>query len=398
MSDIQFIQLVESCQFPESDFDHEAHVRLAANYYWLSGEEKGLEQCAKAIQNYATSIGALEKYHATVTYASYRLVVEVLARHPEVKSWQEAEPLLRPFIQDGLKLIKNYYSDFALYSDIARTAMLLPDIKPFAIIDGVSHKTFEWQEGKVPVLISMPHNGTCVPDSIAATMTDAAHPVTDTDWYLRQLYDFAEELGCYLIAPLYSRYVIDLNRPSTGESLYPGANVTELCPTSTFALEPLYQTGKAPDEHEIESRIQHYWQPYHQQLESGLKQIKEKFGHAILFEAHSIASQVPRFFDGQLPDFNLGTNDGNSCSESLQQALEAFSTDAYSKVVNGRFKGGFITRHYGQPEQGIQAVQLELSQATYMDEPTLAFDADKANQVKETLRRLLQLLVEQNGA
>ena len=252
---------------------------------------------------------------------------------------------------------------------------------------------FSFTQGTVPVLISMPHNGQKIPDDIANTMTDSALSIVDTDWYQDRLYDFANTLGVYVINPHFSRYVIDLNRAPDGENLYPGANSTELCPTTAFDLSKLYQQGKEPTEQEIEQRIATYWQPYHQAVEQTLNHIKEQFGRAVLLEAHSIKSQVSRFFDGQLPDFNFGTANGASCDHALVEHIEALDLTPYTQVTNGRFKGGYITRAYGQPEQNIHALQLELSQRTYLDEATLGYHVEHANEVKVKLKTLVETLI-----
>ena len=249
-------------------------------------------------------------------------------------------------------------------------------------------------KGSVPLLISMPHNGEEIPGDIAQSMTDKAITVPDTDWHKDKLYDFAQSLGAWVLMPKYNRYVIDLNRDPQGVDLYPGANSTELCPTTAFDLSPLYRPGQAPDKNEISHRIEQYWQPYHQALKDSLAEMQEEFGVAVLLEAHSILSHVPRFFDGQLPDFNFGTADGASCADELVTAIEALDLSPYSRVTNGRFKGGFITREYGEPAKNIHAIQLELSQHTYMNEPGSEYNAELAEQVKPKLRQLVDCLID----
>ena len=258
--------------------------------------------------------------------------------------------------------------------------------------------TFTYITGSSPLLISMPHNGSRIPDDIAATMVEEALNSHDTDWYLDRLYDFAPGLGAHCLIPEYSRYVIDLNRDPAGTSLYPGQDTTELCPTSSFQREPVYKDGQAPDENEIARRIESYWQPYHQQLASALMAIKAQHGFVVLLEAHSIASHVPRFFEGQLPDFNFGTNSGESCDTRLSDAVMSLDVSGYSRVINARFKGGYITRHYGRPSDSMHSIQLELSQATYMNEETLEYAEAKANQVKVKLRELTECLLSFNPA
>ncbi len=255
---------------------------------------------------------------------------------------------------------------------------------------------FHFHQGDSPLLISMPHVGTNIPAEVRAQMMPVADQLADTDWHLPLLYNMANELGASVIHAEYSRYVIDLNRSSDDSNLYPGQDTTGLCPTDTFAKEALYLDGKIPDAVEVQRRIQHYWQPYHQQLQAELARLRAKHGIAILWDAHSIASQVPRFFQGKLPDLNFGTADQHSCASGLQQTLaETLQTTvtepAYSHIFNGRFKGGYITRNYGQPAQNIHAVQLEMSQCIYMEEAApYSYRADLAVQVQPLLRSLLK--------
>ncbi|MFT5529928.1 MAG: N-formylglutamate deformylase [Alteromonadaceae bacterium] len=249
-------------------------------------------------------------------------------------------------------------------------------------------------KGTVPLLISMPHNGQQIPDDIALTMTEFAKSVVDTDWYKDRLYDFAQSLGAYIIIPKYSRYVIDLNRDPHGIDLYPDENSTELCPLSGFDLSPIYLAGQQPNGVEISRRIKDYWQPYHQAINDTLDEMKTEFGQAVLLDAHSILSHVPRFFDGQLPDFNFGTSSGKSCSVSLVNNLENIVYAPYSMVIDGRFKGGFITRHFGNPGNNIHAIQLELSQRTYMNELTTEYNLSLAEQVQQKLRTMVICLID----
>jgi N-formylglutamate deformylase len=216
-------------------------------------------------------------------------------------------------------------------------------------------------------------------------MTSSATNIADTDWYMDKLYNFAQAMGIYLLTPKYSRYVIDLNRSPTGKALYAGANNTELCPTTAFDLSGLYIVGQQPSNQEISKRVNYYWQPYHQALADTLATLKQKYGKVVLLDAHSILSQVPRFFSGKLPDFNFGTADGSSCSPALLEKIQQLNFNPYSSVYNQRFKGGYITRAYGDPSNNIHAIQLELSQHTYMDEPTNHYNKEKAEQVKKLL-------------
>ncbi len=255
--------------------------------------------------------------------------------------------------------------------------------------------TYTLHRGTAPLLISLPHDGTAVPGDIAARLTDSARGVPDTDWHVSKLYDFARELGASILVPKYSRYVVDLNRPPDDVSLYPGQNTTGLCPHVQFSGEPVYVEGQAPSEDEVASRVEQYWRPYHQALQAELQRIHAEHGRAVLWEGHSIRGVVPFLFEGRLPDLNLGTAAGTSCSPSLQSRLEAVlaSQDRYGFIVNGRFKGGYITRQYGDPANGIDAVQLEISQRIYMDEDSFAWDEAKAVQAQEVLRALLGCVV-----
>lgn len=250
--------------------------------------------------------------------------------------------------------------------------------------------------GSSPLLISMPHAGVGLPAALKARMTEVARTLPDTDWHIEKLYDFAAELDASVVKANLSRYVIDLNRDPLGTSLYPGENVTELCPTTTFASEPVYVTGQMPDEAEIKERVYFYGQPYHALLRAEIKRIKDLHGFCILFDAHSIASQVPRFFDGKLPDLNWGTNDGTTCSPLITNLVDSHHDDtgsSFSAVTNGRFKGGYITRNYGSPQEGVHAIQLEIAQCAYMNEnPPYAWDLLGAEPLKNYLLDLMGVL------
>ena len=252
-------------------------------------------------------------------------------------------------------------------------------------------ETYTLHAGTAPLLVSLPHDGTAVPADIAARLVPAALRVPDTDWHVARLYDFASELGASIIVPKYSRYVVDLNRPPDDVSLYPGQNTTGLCPTVQFSGESVYIEGAAPSPDEVAGRVDRYWWPYHTALAQELARLRSTHGRAVLWEGHSIRSAVPFLFDGRLPDFNLGTAAGKSCSPSLQQRLEGVlaAQKEYTSVVNGRFKGGYITRHYGDPDNRIDAIQLELAQCNYMDEDSFAYDAASAPGVQRLIRELL---------
>lgn len=252
---------------------------------------------------------------------------------------------------------------------------------------------FVFQAGTRPLLLSIPHLGTYIPPELAARMVPQAQEVHDTDWHLDQLYGFARDLGASILMATHSRYVIDLNRSPDGTSLYPGQNVTGLCPLDSFDRAPLYLPGQAPDEAEVHRRTATCWRPYHDQLERELARLTTEHGRAVLWDAHSIRSVVPRFFEGRLPDLNLGTADGASCAPQLANHLLelARSAPGCTAVLNGRFKGGYITRHYGRPAVGVHAVQLELAQLTYMDEQMpFAFRPERASRIQPVLHRMLR--------
>jgi N-formylglutamate amidohydrolase len=248
-----------------------------------------------------------------------------------------------------------------------------------------------------PLIVNVPHAGRHVPDAIALRLSPAARRIPDTDWHVDELYRFVAEAGATLIAATHSRYVVDLNRDPSGAALYPGADNTELCPTRTFAGESVYLPAEGPRETEIAARRATFFDPYHALLAGEIARVRNRYGFAVLLDGHSIASRVPRFFAGRLPDLNLGTNDGTSCEPSAQ----ALATDViaaareFTHVVNGRFKGGYITRHYGRPAGGVHALQLEMAQSAYMDEADpQSFDAVRAAPLTRVLEKLAIALSE----
>lgn len=254
---------------------------------------------------------------------------------------------------------------------------------------------YDLKRGQGPLLVSIPHAGTFVPEAIEARLSPEGQRRSDTDWHIPRLYDFLSEMDVTVLAANFSRYVVDLNRPADGAPLYPGQMETPLCPVQTFAGAPLYLAAQEPDAGEIARRRKLYWQPYHYALQAELERIRGIHGKAILWDAHSINNQVPRLFDGVLPDLNFGSNDGASSTPELERRLSdiAGAQPDYSWVFNGRFKGGAITRSYGQPAQGVEAVQLELSQATYMDQAApFGFREDLAEGVRPLLKRLIEVL------
>jgi len=253
-------------------------------------------------------------------------------------------------------------------------------------------------EGSAPLVIGLPHTGTDIPPPIEARMTSPWLARKDADWWVDRLYDFAIDMGATLVRTGISRSVIDVNRDPSGASLYPGMTTTGLCPTETFDGEPLYRDGQAPDAGEIAERRATWFDPYHTALETQLDRLRER-GPVVLYDAHSIRSVVPRLFEGELPLFNIGDNDGSTCSAQLTQAVEAACVDSGdSLVVNGRFKGGWTTRHYGRPATDIHAIQMELADRGYILDPTgpvspdnwpSPYDPDGAEPMRRHLRRVL---------
>jgi N-formylglutamate deformylase len=250
-------------------------------------------------------------------------------------------------------------------------------------------------QGTTPLLISIPHMGTFLPPDIKDRMTDAALRLPDTDWHVDKLYWFAVEMGASMLMSTHSRYVVDLNRPQDDADLYPGQVKTGLCPLNSFSGERLYKEDEEPDHIEKSNRVGAYWVPYHETLQAELARLKEKFGYAILYDAHSICSHVPLLFDGRLPDLNIGSAKGASCApEMAEAALKAATGSEFSSVLNGRFVGGYITRHYGQPQNHIHAMQMELTWINYMDENyPYNYDEKKATQLQGTLGNVLQSLL-----
>ncbi|WP_431098152.1 N-formylglutamate deformylase [Polaromonas aquatica] len=251
---------------------------------------------------------------------------------------------------------------------------------------------FTLHEGTAPLLVSMPHIGTEIPSELKGGYMAEALKVEDTDWHLHQLYNFLPLLGASVLRPRYSRYVIDLNRPPDDAPMYPGASNTELCPTRFFSGEPLYQAGREPAADERARRREAYWQPYHSALFAELARLKAQHGFVLLWDAHSIRSQIPWLFEGKLPDLNIGTASGASAHASITAAVAQACDSAphISTAINGRFKGGYITRCYGQPAQDVHAVQLEMCQSLYMQEvPPYAYDETLASQVQPLLRNMV---------
>ncbi|HPP84031.1 MAG TPA: N-formylglutamate deformylase [Rubrivivax sp.] len=260
---------------------------------------------------------------------------------------------------------------------------------------------FTLQRGHTPLLVSVPHCGTWIPDELRGRYTERALAVEDTDWFVDRLYGFATALGASLIVPRASRYVVDLNRPRDNQPMYAGRNNTELCPTRHFTGEPIYRAGQAPDEAEIRARVATYWQPYHDALAAETRRLVAAHGHAVLFDAHSIRSELPWLFEGTLPQLNLGTAEGTSCAPALRDALAALFAAQHERswVVDGRFKGGHITRHYGRPGERVHALQLEMAWRAYMDEaPPVRWHAQRAAAITPLLHALIQTMIDWRAA
>jgi N-formylglutamate deformylase len=259
------------------------------------------------------------------------------------------------------------------------------------------------KRGSAPLIVSIPHAGIDLAEFERAFI-DPWLAQKDADWRIDALYDFVEPLGATLVRTRLSRSVIDVNRDPSGASLYPGQATTELCPTTTFDGEPLYRAGRAPDAAQIDERRRLFFDPYHAVLSGEIARFREKFKRVALFDAHSIRSRIPRLFDGELPMFNLGTNSGLSSHPSLREAVSAVLKESKeSTVVDGRFKGGFITRAYGRPGQGVEALQMELACRAYMSEPErpspdnwpAPIDEARARATRATLKRVLEAILEQ---
>jgi N-formylglutamate deformylase len=225
------------------------------------------------------------------------------------------------------------------------------------------------ERGEAPLLVSIPHSGTEIPSSIMPRLVSRDLALKDTDWRVDDLYAFTRDLGATLVRTALSRTAIDVNRDPSGASLYPGLATTGLVPAETFDGEPLYREDSRPDDAEIAERRVRWFEPYHAALAGEIERLKAAHPRIVLYDCHSIRSVVPRLFEGCLPVFNIGTNGGSSCDPSLAAAIAAIcEASGESTVIDGRFKGGWITRHYGAPESGVHAMQMELAQRLYLDE------------------------------
>ncbi|HTQ14527.1 MAG TPA: N-formylglutamate deformylase [Rhizomicrobium sp.] len=256
--------------------------------------------------------------------------------------------------------------------------------------------------GEAPLIVSLPHTGTEIPGGIEARLVSPWLARKDTDWHVEKLYDFAPPLGATVIRTAICRTVIDCNRDPSGRSLYPGQATTELCPTTSFDGEPLYRDGEAPDAGEIADRRARWFEPYHAAIEGEIARLRARHARVVLFDAHSIRSRIPRLFDGELPHLNFGSNDGASCDPALLLAVESAAfASRFSRVTDGRFKGGWTTRNYGKPESGVHVLQLELAIRSYLDEPDAVtpdnwpapYRDERAAALRAVLARILEACV-----
>lgn len=246
-------------------------------------------------------------------------------------------------------------------------------------------------QGDSPIVLGKPHGGIFVPDDIAARLNTRGQELSDTDWHIDRLYDGLLQ-GVTTVSATFHRYVIDANRDPAGASLYPGQNTTMLCPTTDFDGIPIWKDGQEPSIDEIDSRQTAYHQPYHEALKTELERVKNLHGFAVLYDCHSIRSEIPFLFDGTLPIFSIGTNDGVTCAQEIQAATVATckAASGFNSVVNGRFKGGWTTRNYGKPGDGIHAIQMELAQRAYMIEAApWAYATEKAAILRPHLATIL---------
>ena len=250
--------------------------------------------------------------------------------------------------------------------------------------------------GDSPLVLAQPHGGIEIPQSLLSRLNPKGRAMEDTDWHITRLYDGLIDNATVLSTPIH-RYVIDVNRDPSDVSLYPGQNTTSLCPTTAFDGDPIYCEGEEPGEDEIGERRLKYHAPYHDALREQLERVHQKHGYVVLYDCHSIRSQLPYLFDGKLPDFNIGTNSGQSCDSAIEATVQNICAQAskYTCVANGRFKGGWTTRHYGNPQTGYHAIQMELAQCNYMEEkPPWDYDVKKAKKLRVTLASIFRVILE----
>jgi formiminoglutamase len=271
------------------------------------------------------------------------------------------------------------------------------------VADEQEPKWLTIKRGSAPLVVTMPHTGTDLVGGIEAGLESPWLARKDADWWIHQLYDFVDDLGATVIRTSVSRTVIDVNRDPSGASLYPGQATTELCPATTFDGELLYRAGYAPDANEIARRRRTWFEPYHRALTEEVARLRGQHAALVVYDCHSIRSRIPRLFAGQLPNFNIGTNSGASCAPELTARVEALCDETdFERVTNGRFKGGYTTRHHGRPADGVHAIQMELACRGYMHEPAdvnpgnwpTPYDAEVAEPMRVVLERILTACVE----
>jgi N-formylglutamate amidohydrolase len=254
---------------------------------------------------------------------------------------------------------------------------------------------FELKSASSPLILSFPHSGTYVPDEIFNKFTDIGKQLSDTDWFLEELYlSVIEKIKPVVLYSNVSRYVVDLNRPPDNKSLYAGRPLLGVCPDKTFAGSDIYSNGNIPSDDEVAYRIDNYWKPYHLEIERQIERALNDFGYALIYDAHSIRSEVPRLFSDKLPDLNVGTNEGKSCSNAMSKTMMSVLSEAgYSSVLDERFIGGFITRHYGAPNNNVHAVQMEISKQNYMDEENIKFISSQAAELSDVLSAAIESML-----
>lgn len=252
---------------------------------------------------------------------------------------------------------------------------------------------FEVRQGSSPVILGFPHTGTDVPASIRERLNDNGRVLADTDWHIHDLYEGLLP-DATTVRATFHRYVIDANRDPAGVSLYPGQNTTGLVPETDFDGQPIWKEGEGPTEADIAERLRVFHAPYHAALAAEIARVKAIYGVAVLYDCHSIRSHIPFLFEGRLPDFNIGTDTGKTCAPEIEQVTAeiAAAAEGYSHILNGRFKGGWTTRHYGRPEQGVHAIQMELAQSTHLatEAPPFALDKAKADRLRRPLKTILE--------
>ncbi|MEP3279784.1 MAG: N-formylglutamate deformylase [Stappiaceae bacterium] len=252
------------------------------------------------------------------------------------------------------------------------------------------------EQGDSPIILGQPHGGTFVPDDIFGRLNERGKGLDDTDWHITQLYEGLLP-NVTTVKATFHRYVIDANRDPNGQSLYPGQNTTSLCPTTDFDGAPIWEAGQDPTGSEIDDRRHNFYAPYHAALVAEIERVSGIHGHAILYDCHSIRSDIPFLFEGLLPAFNIGTNEGQTCAAEIERATTEICANAagFNHVLNGRFKGGWTTRHYGRPDQNVHAIQMELAQRTYMDERApWDYRPDLAERIRSHLANILRSLSE----